>query len=73
MEQTGNALRCRNAGIEEESRIDLLSLSESASRVTSLPDASFGATWLSMTATHWSPMPEKLVRIAGAPTTMPSK
>ena len=32
-----------------------------------MPGASFGATSFSIVATHASPMPEKLVRIAGAP------
>ena len=49
------------------------SASESARRTSGFPDASSGAMRLSMVATHASPMPEKPVRIAGAPTTMPSK
>ena len=50
-----------------------LSLSESASRVTGWPCAFFGAISFSVAATQRSPMPEKLVRIAGAPETTPSK
>ena len=49
------------------------SASESARRPSGFPEASSGATRFSIVATHSSPMPEKLVRIAGAPTTMPSK
>ena len=49
------------------------SVSDSARFVSGLPDASFGAAWFSIVATHSSPMCEKAVRIAGAPTTTPSK
>jgi hypothetical protein len=50
-----------------------LSASDSASRVTGRPCAFFGAISFSVAATHRSPIPEKLVRIAGAPATTPSK
>ena len=49
------------------------SASENARRPSGFPDASFGATRFSIVATHSSPIPEKRVRIAGAPTTTPSK
>ena len=49
------------------------SASENARRPSGFPDASSGATRFSIVATHSSPIPEKRVRIAGAPTTMPSK
>jgi hypothetical protein len=49
------------------------SAEENARRASGLPDASSGATRFSIVATHSSPIPEKLVRMAGAPTTMPSK
>ena len=49
------------------------SASENARRPSGFPDASIGATRFSIVATHSSPIPEKRVRIAGAPTTMPSK
>ena len=51
----------------------LRSASENARRPSGLPDASCGAIRFSIVATHSSPMPEKSVRIAGAPTTTPSK
>ena len=53
--------------------IALRSASENARRPSGFPAASSGAARLSIVATHSSPMPEKVVRIAGAPTTMPSK
>ena len=49
------------------------SASENARRPSGFPDASSGATRFSIVATHSSPIPEKRVRIAGAPTTTPSK
>src|SRR6185312_1662459 len=56
-----------------ESTTSFLSLSESAFAVIGLPLSSFGATELSATVTYLSARFEKLVRIAGAPATMPSK
>ena len=50
-----------------------LSDSDSACRTCGTPCAFFGATVLSIVATHSSPMPEKFVRIAGAPAITPSK
>ncbi len=48
------------------------SASENARRASGVPEAS-SARRFSTVATHSSPMPEKRVRIAGAPTTIPSK